>query len=333
MRKITVEGIEINFNDLTEQKQNELYQKNYKKYKEDASKSTYSAIRKKVVLDESESSEFLNRMLRNELNGQNDKDIINEIFKNDIFEIEKESIIALSTSEYWLNRERAVKLSKDSSFLNQMLRNEVKYFSSNTVYNAIFENDIFEIEEETIETLALSEMPGYRLDAARLSKDSKLLNQMLINEEEGDQNQSVENAIIDNKVFKIEERTLKCLAKSDDWRNRLKAAKLSKDSKFLNKMLEAEVEEELNDEDVINEIFDNEFFEIEEETLEVLKTSDYEERRQKAAELLKDSNELIEMFINELKEEYPSSEVLEAIFENESFVFEKAALLEYIRDN
>ena len=32
MRKITVEGIEINFNDLTEQKQKEIYEKNKKKY-------------------------------------------------------------------------------------------------------------------------------------------------------------------------------------------------------------------------------------------------------------------------------------------------------------
>lgn len=332
MRKITVEGIEINFNDLTEQKQNELYEKNKNKYKEDAAKSTYIAIRKMVIRDETESSEFLNRILRNELNGKNEYDVVDEIFANKIFVIEKESIIALSTSEYWLDRKRAAILSKDSKFLNQMLRNEIKGKRDSDVYEAIFKNDILKIEEETFETLALSKEWRHREDAARLSKDSKFLNQMLRNEEAGDKNKSVEDAIFNNEVFEIEEITLKCLAESDDWESRLKAAELSKDSQFLNQMLREEVED-WNDGDVINKIFDNEFFEIKEKTLEVLKTSDYEEHRQKAAELLKDSNELLEMFIDELKEDYPSSEVLETIFENELFVFEKAALLKYIRDN
>lgn len=332
MRKITVEGIEINFNDLTAQKQKELYEKNKEKYKEDASKSTYSAIRKMVVRDEIESSEFLNKMLRNELNGKNDYGVVDEIFANKIFVIEIESIIALSTSEYWLDRKRAAELSKDSKFLNQLLRSEIKDKRDSDVYETIFENDILKIEEETFETLASSKEWKYREDAARLSKDSKFLNQMLRNEEARDKNKFVEDAIFNNEVFEIEEITLKCLAKSHDWEIRLKATELSKDSQFLNQMLRKEVED-WNDGDVIDEIFDNEFFEIEEETLEVLKTSEYEEHRQKAAKLLKDSNELLEMFINELKEEYPSSEVLETIFENESFVFEKEALLKYVRDN
>lgn len=334
MRKITVEGIEINFNDLTEKKQRELYEKNKKKYKEDASKSIYSEIRKTVAKDETESSEFLNRMLREEISEENDRDVMGAIFYNTIFEIEEETIIALATSRYPKNRVKAAKLSKNSKLLNQMLRNEIIDKQNDRVYDAIFNNEFFEIEEKTIGCLATSDKWQYRKKAAELSKDSKFLNQMFRKEINGDQNSYVENAIFDNEFFEIEEETIICLAKSNDWEDRKKAAELSKDSKFLNQMLRKEAEEQ-QVEDVYNAILNKDVFEVEEETLEILKTSDYGVNRKIAAELLKDPDSLLEMFVNEFRNYVDAyfSDVMEAIIENEAFIFEKTKLLEHIRDN
>ena len=368
----------------------ELYLKNKGKYKEDASKSIYDKIRKAVVADETESSEFLNVMLRDEVNGKNDDDVVRAIFSNKIFEIEEETIKVLATSEYFMHRARVAELSKDSKFLNEMLRNEIYNWECDVVIRRIFNNEVFEIEEETIKSLASACDWEYRQKAAKLSKDSKFLNEMLRNEIDGSNSEYVIKEIFTKEIFAIEEKTIKTLASACDWEYRQKAAKLSKDSKFLNQMLIKEVkgkedeyvidaileneafiiEEEtikdlasaknwlyrqkaaellkdskfLNemlieevkgkeDDDVINAILGNEAFKIEEETMKILKESKNEDHRQLAARISKDSKELIEMFVDEMKSYDTSIYVIETILTNEAFVLDEEQLLEYIEDN
>ena len=205
-----------------------------------------------------------------------------------------------------------------------------KYGNNKDLVGSIFNNKIFKIEEETMKNLATSSDWRYRQKVAKASRDSKLLNEMLRNEVNGDDDYDVENTIFENEIFEIEEETIKVLATAESWRNRAKAAELSKDSKLLNEMLRNEVNGD-DDYDVENTIFENEIFEIEEETIKVLATSDGWEYRQKAAELSKDVNILLEMFTSELKSDNRDGAVLEAIIEND--LFEKEALLEYIQNN
>ena len=310
----------------------ELYLKNKGKYKEDASKSIYDKIRKAVVADETESSEFLNVMLRDEVNGKNDDDVVRAIFSNKIFEIEEETIKVLATSEYFMHRARVAELSKDSKFLNEMLRNEIYNWECDVVIRRIFNNEVFEIEEETIKSLASACDWEYRQKAAKLSKDSKFLNQMLIKEVKGKEDEYVIDAILENEAFIIEEETIKDLASAKNWLYRQKAAELLKDSKFLNEMLIEEVKGK-EDDDVINAILGNEAFKIEEETMKILKESKNEDHRQLAARISKDSKELIEMFVDEMKSYDTSIYVIETILTNEAFVLDEEQLLEYIEDN
>ena len=204
MRKITVEGIEINFNDLTEEKQKEIYEKNKKKYKQDASKSKYYSIRLAVVENETDSSELLNIMMRAEIEGDMDNIyLVGSIFKNKIFKIEEETIKILATSDVEVYRKKAAELSKDSKLLNQMLRNEVNGEQDDEVEEAIFDNEAFEIEEETIKILETSDFYGYRQKAAELSKDvGRLL--IMFERELNNGTFEVLEAIVKNDLFEKE---------------------------------------------------------------------------------------------------------------------------------
>ena len=206
MKKITVEGIEINFNDLTEEKQKEIYEKNKKKYKQDASKSKYYSIRLAVVENETDSSELLNIMMRDEMEKYgNNKDLVGSIFNNKIFKIEEETMKNLATSSDWRYRRKVAKASRDSKLLNEMLRNEVNGDDDYDVENTIFENEIFEIEEETIKVLATSDGWEYRQKAAELSKDVNILLEMFTSELKSDNRDgAVLEAIIENDLFEKE---------------------------------------------------------------------------------------------------------------------------------
>lgn len=330
MRKITVEGTEINFNDLTQQKQEELYKKNKKEYKKFASKSIYYSIRMMVARDETESSELLNEMLRNEINNGKDGDVLHEIFDNKIFEIEEDSIVVLSTSKYSKYRKIAAKLSKDSKLLNQMLIREIENWNNKDVINAIINNDAFEIEEKTIKLLATSNRWIHRKIAAKLLKDSKFLNEMYRKEIKGETDEDVENVIINNKYFKIEEETIKDLAASIYLNHRKKAAEFSRDSSFLNEMFRKEINGK-NKKDVINAIINNDAFEIEEETRQMVKALNYCKDRQVVAKFSKDSDLLIEIFIHEIKMNYTNMDIIRTILNNEAFILDKAKLLQFMK--
>ena len=110
------------------------------------------------------------------------------------------------------------------------MRDEMeKYGNNKDLVGSIFNNKIFKIEEETMKNLATSSDWRYRQKVAKASRDSKLLNEMLRNEVNGDDDYDVENTIFENEIFEIEEETIKVLATAESWRNRAKAAELSKD--------------------------------------------------------------------------------------------------------
>ena len=108
-------------------------------------------------------------------------------------------------------------------------------------------------------------------------------------------------------------------------------------------MLRKEVKNE-QDSDVEDAIFDNKFFEIEEETIkELAKSTDWNYRRKaatlskdsklasqgnsyyrkKIAELSKDSNLLFEIFISEIEKGIGDTQILQTIIKNDKFPFKK----------
>lgn len=95
-----------------------------------------------------------------------------------------------------------------------------------------------------------------------------------------------------------------------------------KDSKFLNEMLRREVRNG-QDSDVENAIFNNEFFEMEEETAKQLASQDNSYYCKKIAELSKDSNLLLEIFISEIEKGIRDIQVLQTIIKNDKFPFKK----------
>ncbi len=325
MKKITtVEGIEISFNDAIEQKQKEIYKKDKKKYKQYASKSSYSSIGLMVARNETESKELLNEMLRNELKNGKDLHVANAILTNAIFEAEEETIKQLAASAHWSLRKKAAELCKDKKFLNEMLRKEFRNERDDYVENAICTNTFFEAEEETIKQLAKSVCSIYRQKAAKLCKDKKFLNEMLRYEVKNGYDAWVPNAIFTNAIFEAEEETIKQLAESVCWEYRQKAAELCKDKKFLNEMLRNELKNEKNFH-VANSICTNAIFEAEEETIKQLATSTNWSLRKKAAELCKDKKFLNEMLRKELSGERDYY-VEKAIFSNTFFEAEEETI-------
>ena len=140
----------------------------------------------------------------------------------------------------------------------------------------------------------------------------------------------VANAIYTNAIFEAEEETIKQLEESGCREYRQKAEELCKDKKFLNEMLRKELK---NGKDFYVEmaIFTNTIFEAEEKTINQLAKSTNVRLRQKAAELTKNSNVLLEMFVREIESDYADLRVIETIVKNEAFIPEKTALLECIR--
>lgn len=222
----------IKFNYLTLKEQLQLYLSNKKRYMEYARKSIYSFIRKMIAREESLTSKILNEMLREEVNGEDNENEKEEIYNNKIFKMEEETITVLATSKNWINREKAAMISKDSRFLNKMLRNEAEGYNNSFVKEAIYNNEFFEIEEETIKVLAASSNWRNRANIAELLQDSEFLNQMFRNEVQSYDNEFVKYEIYSNESFKIEEQTIKVLEASSNVVNHQIAVKLSKDKKI-----------------------------------------------------------------------------------------------------
>ena len=144
-----------------------------------------------------------------------------------------------------------------------------------------------DLTEEVQRNLYLNDRERFQIDAAgsRYSEIRKLivsdesmtlelLNEMLRKEVQNKEYHSskVEQAILANPKFQMEQETLKVLVESENWGERLIAAK-SQDasSELLNEMLRKEVQnKEYHSSNVEKVIFDNPKFQMEQETLKVL---------------------------------------------------------------
>lgn len=278
MEKMVLEGVELGFNDLSEQTQEKLYLQDKKKFQDDASKSQYASIRKLLIEDEECEPSILDEIFKVEIEIYKDIENLVQIWNHPKFEKTDEKRKVLAESSYWRIRIIAAEEEGSSSqLLNEMLRKEIENEPDEDVINAILNNQNFKMDIETFSLFANSEDEDYRAVAGSYMEDSIRLNELLRSEVEGENYGSVIDAILENECFEMEEETLEVLAESDDETNREIAVKSKKaTSEFLNRILRDEVES-IGACNVIKECMKNENFQMEEETLYVIeKEHDYD---------------------------------------------------------
>jgi len=184
MQKKHFEGAEIQFNNLSEEMQKEMYLKDKRKFKKEASKSVFESVRELVARDKKTSSEILNEMLRNEIEEDNDEDIIDSILNKPNFKMELETRKVLAKSEFLQCRRKVAQDEETSSkLLNQMLRDEVINDEAAVVIDDILDNPNFKMEDETRKLLANLRDYEYRLIVAQDEGTSRELLENMYSEE------------------------------------------------------------------------------------------------------------------------------------------------------
>ena len=271
-----MQGVEVEFRDLTKEAQESLYLSDKEKFKNEAANSGYVNIRRMVAENEYSSCEFLNAMFREEITNK-DKQSDNveyAIFANPKFTMEEETRKLCAESDYWKYREIVAKDENSSSkFLNAMLREEItnEDKQDDDVLSAIFANPKFTMKEKTRKLCAESDHWEYRKIAAKdKGSSSEFLNAMLREEitNEDKRDKDVIKAILSNKNLLLQDDLRNACAEINNWEVRLMIAK---DAKTPKELLEAmsKGEEIENIKDAINTNLSNK--EKNKQVLEVLK--------------------------------------------------------------
>jgi len=129
------------------------------KYRKMLANSNWRNIRILVVNKGGCSSIFLNEMLRKELEKVNDRYgidryVIEEILQNDDFIMEEETRQMLAKSEDYEFMESVAKdMGSSSELLNKMLRTEIRDKVYTKVFQAILDNENFNVEDKTLKVL------------------------------------------------------------------------------------------------------------------------------------------------------------------------------------
>ena len=329
-----MQGVEVEFRDLTKEAQERLYLSDKEKFKNEVANSEYVDIRRMVAENENSSSKLLNAMFREEITNEDkqDDDVLKAILANPKFTMEEETRKLYAESVYWGCRRIAAKDAGSSSeFLNAMLREEItnEDKQDDDVLKAILANPKFTMEEETRKLYAESVYWGCRRIAAKdADSSSESLNAMLREEitNRDKQNENVINAILSNPKFTMEEETRKLCAESVYWRYRQIAAKdEDSSSECLNAMLREEITNEgRQDKAVIKAILANSKFTMEKETRKLCAEWDNWEYRQIAAEDEGSSSEFLNAMLREeiTNEDKQDDDVIRAILSNKNLLLQ-----------
>lgn len=277
METITVEGMEVRFDELTEETQIRLYQSNPKRLEKEASTSKYKKVRELVIKNEETSETVLKEMFQQAVKNKEEQ-VVCKLWNHPNFtknDEEKRMFATVSVSTFF----DIIQDSEASSkLLNQIFRDEIetscgawagKYF--------IMQNPNFQMEEETKERLIES---FYKEDRIFVVKEtaatSTLLNKMLRKEIELYQEQDVIDEIMERPNFQIEEKTKKAMRKSRMETMRVLIARdTATTSQLLNKMLRKEVTE-YKSKFIMKAILGNPNFQLEEKTKQLLSNPKHE---------------------------------------------------------
>ena len=331
MEKILVKGVEVQFNDLTEEMQEKLYLERKAEFEKEATKSQYAKIRRLIINEDEIDPIVLDEVFNLEAEIYGNRENLNLIWKHPKFEKNDDKRKILAESDDWEIRMIPAEDEESSSeFLNQILRDKIQGDEDGEVIEAIINNPNFKMDEKTREMLAKSDDRYYRIMAADdEGSSSEFLNQMLQNEIQGYGDSKVIETIVNNPNFKMDEKTREMLAESGEWRIRMIPAKYEgSSSEFLNQMLRDEIQD-YGDCDVIETIINNPNFKMEEEIRKMLAESNDYENRIIAAKYEGSSKEFLEnMFLKE-----KSEAVLEAIeFNLLSKISKKSVTLNVVQE-
>ena len=217
------EGIEVRFNDFTEEAQKKFYEAKKDEFRKEASKSQFASIRKLVVEDETTSNAVLNEMLKEEVtdkNKQNSK-VLKAILSREDFTITEENRKLCAKSSDWEIRLLIVKDKNTSSeLLDEMFKEEVINEDKQgfDVLVAIFARENFTITEEKQKLCAKSSNWYIRYWIVKDKNTSnELLNEILKEEvtNEDKQVNYVLKAIFAREDFAITKENKRICKKSD----------------------------------------------------------------------------------------------------------------------
>ncbi len=283
MKTMFLGGIEVRFNDFTEEAQKKFYEAKKDEFREDASKSQFASIRELVAKDETTSNKVLNEILKEEGTGKNKQnfDVLKAIFAREDFTSTEENQKLCAKSSDWRIRLFIVKDENTSNeLLNEILKEEVtnEDKQDTDVIDAIFAREDFTITEENRKLCAKSSEWEIRLLIVKdKNTSSELLDEMFKEEvtNEDKQDPDVIAAIFKRKDFAITKENKKLCAKSSAWNIRLLIVKDKNTSnELLNEILKEEVTDKYKqDPDVLGTIFAREDFEITEENKRICKVS------------------------------------------------------------
>lgn len=193
----------------TEVKQNES-PKNVKLLKEktnfrmdnekrkELAKSKSWQYRQIAAEDEENSSEFLNQMLKDEIEDEADSDVIEAILNNPNFKMEEKTRNVIAKSENFLHRQiAAVDEESSSEFLSQLLKNEIEGWDDFDVIRSILNNPNFKMEGKTRNILAKSENWEHRKIAAEAEGATiEFLENMYLKEKDEDIIEVIESKLL-----------------------------------------------------------------------------------------------------------------------------------------
>ena len=281
MKTMFVEGIEVRFNDFTEEMQKKFYEAKKDEFREDASKSQFPSIRLLVAKDEETSNGVLNEMLKEEVTNEDtlNPEVLVAIFSREDFAITEENRKLCAKSRSWRIRLWIVEDENTSNeLLNEILEeavtNEDK--QDHHVLEAIFSREDFAITEENRKLCAKSRSCRIRLWIVKDENTSnELLNEILKEEvtDEDKEEPDVLETIFEREDFTITEENQKLCVKSSDWYIRLLIVEDENTSnELLNEILKEEVTDKDKQEPEVNEaIFEREDFEITKENKRICK--------------------------------------------------------------
>ena len=278
-------------------------------------------IRKRAAEASVATNEDLKVMLDIELKNHKDKDVIEAILNRKELEVDNEDLLKkLSEHEEWNFRLYAVKSHfVTSRILNDTLIRELQNDNNRNVIDAILKNKNLELEKETLEEMAKSEICTLRNMAAKsLLLSSETLDEMLIREIKTykyNERTTIKN-LLSNPNLEVNSEILKEVFSSRVIGTRKMAAESELNTEeSLNYMFEKEIEDS-KDINVILSIINNPKFRIDKEKWLKLARVNRRQLRKKATELkIATAEDLKEMLEEEVKR-YNDLEVIKAIKNN-----------------
>jgi len=242
MKENILKGVELQFDDLSQKAQEKLYLSDKKKFEEVAAKSQYYEVRRLVVNNEESSSKSLDEIFKIEIQSFSHRDIISLLWQHPNFEKNDEKFnIIMKSSKGDLIFVLAEDEKISSELLNQIILDTIKRSGDDDIIHTAIKNPNFKMGNETRIKLAESQHWEYRQIAAKEERCSEaFLNQMLVAEIQGEEDEDVIKAITKNCNFVLDDPTREVILKEDKYHYILIGDKKCP-SKFLNRVLRREI--------------------------------------------------------------------------------------------